>query len=133
YTAWAFAAVLLPLSFLVPGLIAQQNRRAIAAGKWAPPGQAGPAERQNSPEALGTDAGKLAIVYQVQHILGAAMNEGVAFLAGIASLVEKTPLALGWALLLLVGLVVRFPTSRRVALWIDQQQEKLIQEREPAF
>lgn len=133
YTALAFAAVLLPVSFVVPGLIAQQNRRAIAAGKWIPPGQGGPPDRQINPEALATDAGKLAVVYQVQHIIGAAMNEGVAFFAGIAYLVEKNPIALGLAVLLLGGLVVRFPTSGRVALWIDQQQQTLIQERQSAF
>jgi len=133
YTALAFTAVLLPLSFVVPGLITRQNRQAIAAGKWAPAGQGGPAEQQISSEALKTDAGKLAMVYQVQLIIGAAMDEGVAFFAGIAYMLEKDPIALGLALLLLVGLVVRFPTSRRVALWIDRQQEQLIQEREIAL
>jgi hypothetical protein len=133
YTALAFTAVLLPLSFVVPGLITRQNRQAIAAGKWAPPGRGGPAEQQISSEALKTDAGKLAIVYQVQLIIGAAMDEGVAFFAGIAYLLEKDPIALGLALLLLVGLVVRFPTSRRVALWIDWQQEQLLRERQSAL
>ena len=37
WIAVAFTATLLPLSFIVPGLIAGQNRRAIAAGKWALP------------------------------------------------------------------------------------------------
>jgi hypothetical protein len=129
YTALAFTAVVLPLSFVVPGLIARQNRQAIAAGNWSPPGQGGPAGRQISSEALGTDAGKLAMVYQVQLIIGAAMNEGVAFFAGIAYMLEKNPIALGLALLLLVGLILRFPTSRRVALWIERQQEQVLQER----
>jgi hypothetical protein len=38
YAAVALAAVALPVSFLVPGLIAGSNRRAIAAGTWTPPG-----------------------------------------------------------------------------------------------
>jgi hypothetical protein len=133
YTALGLAALVLPLSFVVPGLMAQHNRRAIAAEKWSPPGQGGPPERQISPAALQTDAGKLAMVYQVQLIAGAALNEGVAFFAAIAYLIEKDPIALGLAVLLLAGLVARFPTSRRVALWIDCQQEKLIQERQTAF
>jgi hypothetical protein len=132
YTALGATALLLPLSFVVPGLLAQQNRRAIAAGKWLPPGQGGPPQRPICPEALHSDAGKLALVYHVQLIVGAALNEGVAFFAGIAYLIEKQPLALGLALLLLAGLVVRFPTRHRVALWIDRQQEKLIQERQAA-
>jgi hypothetical protein len=113
--------------------MAQQNRRAIAAGRWSPPGQGGPSEGQISSAALQADAGKLALVYQVQLIVGAALNEGVAFFAGIAYLIEKHPIALGLAVLLLAGLVVRFPTSRRVALWIDRQQEQLIQERQAGF
>jgi hypothetical protein len=125
YTAIAFAAVLLPLSLVVPGIIAAQNRRAIATGKWAVPPLRG-----IEPEALATDTGRLVMVYQQQLIIGAAMNEGLAFFAACAYLIEKSPIALGLAILLVVGLILRFPTRRRVELWIDQQREKLILERQ---
>jgi hypothetical protein len=130
YAAVAFTALEVPLSFVVPSVIAKQNRRAIAAGTWTPPAQSGrPAQGQNA-EALKTDAGKLATVYQMQLILGAALTEGAAFFAGVAYLLEKNPIALGLALLLVGGLVARFPTTIRVERWIAEQQERLTLERQ---
>ena len=58
--------------------------------------------------------------------------EGVAFFAGVAYFVSKNPIALGLALLLVGALILRFPTIGRVQRWIDQQQEKLILERQSA-
>jgi hypothetical protein len=132
YTAVALTALALPLSFLVPGLVTRQNRRAIAAGTWTPPAQGGAPGRQIPPETLATDSGKLAMLYQIQLIIGAALDEGAAFCAGIAYLIGRNPIALAMAFLLVGGLVVRFPTPQRVALWIDQQQEKLVEERQTA-
>ena len=37
WVAVAFAGMLVPLSFVVPGRGASQNRRSIAAGTWSPP------------------------------------------------------------------------------------------------
>lgn len=125
YTAIAFAAVVLPLSIVVPGIIAARGRRAIAAGKSTLPPPPG-----IGPDALATEISQLAAVYQQQLIIGAAMNEGLAFLAAMAYLIEKSPIALGLAILLVLGLMLRFPTRRRVELWIDQQREKLIIERQ---
>ena len=125
YTAIAVAAVLLPLSFVVPGMIAAQSRRAIAAGTQAVPPQPG-----TGPEAAASDTRQLAMVYQQQLIIGAAMNEGTAFFAAAAYLIEKSPIALGLAVLLVGGIILRFPTRRRVELWVDQQREKLNMERQ---
>jgi hypothetical protein len=131
WVAVAFAAVTLPLSFVLPGLIAQQNRRAIAAGTWtlikggSPPMPA-------AHEAFQTDVGPLAMVYQTQLIIGAAMNEGVAFFAAIAYMIGRNPIALGLGILLVGGLVARFPTKDRVALWMDRQQELLILDKQAA-
>ena len=124
YIAIAFAVVLLPLSFVLPRIIAAQSRRAIAAGKRSAPPQG------FRPEAVATDTGQLAIVYQQQLIVGAAVNEGTAFFAAVAYLIEKSPLALGLAVLLVGGIILRFPTRRRVELWVDQQREKLELERQ---
>jgi hypothetical protein len=125
YTAIAFAAIMLPLSLVVPGTIVAQNRRALAAGKStvSPPQGIGT-------ETPATETGRLAMIYQQQLILGAALNEGPAFCAAAAYLIEKSPIALGLAMLLVVGLILRFPTRRRVELWIDQQREKLILDRQ---
>ncbi len=129
WLAVGLAAVMMPMSFVVPGLIAQQNRRAIAAGTWSVITRGRPAMEVSNEPPL-TDAGKLAIVYQTQLIIGSAMNEGVAFFAAIAYLVGRDPIALGLAILLLGGLIARFPTRDRVASWIDRQEEQLILDRQ---
>jgi hypothetical protein len=121
WVSLAFAAVSLPLSFLVPGVIVRQNRQAIAMGKWTPPPtRQGSIRPPVSPEAMQTDAGKLAMVYLTQLIIGEALIEGAAFLAGVAYLIGKDPIALGLGLFLLGVLITRFPTTHRVALWIDR-------------
>jgi hypothetical protein len=137
WTAVAFAAVGLPLSVVVPRWITDQNRRSIAAGTWVPPGR-GDRKARGAPtpidlEAPESDTGKLASVYSVQFIVGAALNEGQAFFASLVYLIESHPIALGLALLLLVALIVRFPTRLRIASWIDGQQELLLRDRQAAF
>jgi len=62
--------------------------------------------------------------------MGAALNEGAAFFAGVAYLIGKDPIALGAGFLLVGALVVRFPTAHRVALWIAKQEEMLFLERQ---
>jgi hypothetical protein len=127
YTALAFAVVLLPLSVVVPRIVTARSRRAIAGGSW-PSGTQARAMQARSAPLPQTDAGKLAMVYSQQLIIGAAINEGLAFFAGVAYFIERNPIALGLAAVLVAGLVARFPTSRRVQLWIESQQEKLHQE-----
>jgi hypothetical protein len=128
WVAVALAAMALPLSFVVPRLVAQQGRRAIAAGTWS-----ATMKMPIAPEASPTDADKLAMVYQTQLIIGAAMNEGAAFFAAISYLIEKDPIALGLGILLVGGLIARFPAKDRVALWIDRQQEQLILDKQAAI
>ena len=81
-----------------------------------------PAQR---PEAVGTAPSGLCGVYLNQLIIGAAINEGAAFFAGVAYLLERNPIALAVALVLIAGVIARFPTANRVERWIEQQQEKL--------
>jgi hypothetical protein len=130
YVALALAAVILPLSFLVPHWVANRNRRAIAAGTWAPPSPGGSQAPRISPEAIPTDADKLAMAYLPQFIVGAALLEGSAFFAGIAYFLGQNPIALGLALLLVGGLILRFPTRHRVQLWVEKQRDKLVLERQ---
>lgn len=128
WVAVAFAATALPLSFLIPKWMTDQNRRSIAAGTWAPPAGA----NRNAPPMPESDAGKLASVYMTQFIVGAALNEAPAFLACIAYLIGKDPIALGLASLLLGALIVRFPTRARIASWIEEQQDLLALDRQAA-
>ena len=67
----------------------------------------------------------LPAAFLTQLIVGAAMNEGAAFFALVAYLIEKNPIALGLAVVLIAGVISRFPTTGRVERWIEQQQEKL--------
>jgi len=125
YTAVAFAAVLLPLSFVVPNLVTGQSLRAIAGGTSPPPSPSGPAVPATGPQAPQTETGTLAALYSSNLIIGAALNEGLTFFAATAYLLEKNPIALGLALLLIALLIARFPTAGRVERWIEQHREKL--------
>jgi hypothetical protein len=121
-TALVFAAVILPMSFIVPGLVAKQQRQLIA--RKTPSSSPRPAmNAEQAPVAIKNPP--LALAYLNQLIIGAAMNEGGAFLAGVAYLVERNPIALAVALALVAALVARFPTLGRIERWIEQQAEKL--------
>ena len=115
YLALAFGAVLLPMSFMVPGLVAKQQRQAIAAGNvTAGTNLTASSTAASSSGATKTPAGGLHAAYLTQLITGAAMNEGAAFFAGVAYLIEKNPIALALAFVLLTAIVARFPTGSRV-------------------
>jgi hypothetical protein len=124
YLAVAMGAVLLPASFVVPVMVSRAQRRAIAAGKVdimaipnPPPGEGLPAVKN---PVTGMPA-----IFLAQMIIGAAMAEGPGFFALIAYLVEKNPICLAMAVLLIIGVVVRFPTTGRVEAWCEQQREML--------
>jgi len=129
WIAVAVAAVALVLSFVVPWRIVHQSRWRMAGGYWSPPPARTTVGLFVDPEAIRSDTGKLAFVYGTQLVLGAAFNEGAAFLAALAYMVGKNPIALGVAILLLAATLVRLPTRAGVASWIDRQQEWLMQER----
>ncbi len=119
------AALGAPLSFIVPHLITARSRRAIASGAPSP---SMPGVRAGAPAVPQTEISKLTMVYQTQMIVGAAINEGAAFFAGVVYLITKNPIALGVALLLLAVMVGRFPTAGRIQRWVEIQQEKLRQD-----
>jgi hypothetical protein len=118
----------LVMSFVVPGIFVTNSRRQIAKGTWTPPATRDPSQPARIYPA--GDTGKLAAVYQTQLIIGSALCEGMAFFATIAYMLERNPIALVTAVVLLGGLFARFPTSDRVNAWIDQQQSMLQAERQ---
>jgi hypothetical protein len=61
-------------------------------------------------------------LYQTRMIIGMALLEGAAFYQGIAYYLEGQPLALGLGCLLLLGLIVQFPTRGRVERWLENQE-----------
>ncbi len=109
--AIALAAAGLTASVLASRAVVAGARRRIAKGTWSHP-----VSRDGGPTLLPlappSDVIKLASVYQTQLILGAALTEVPAFFALIAYLLEGTPLALGLALTLLVGLIAQLPDPR---------------------
>jgi hypothetical protein len=124
-----FAAVCVPMSFVVPNLVAARNRQFISrppTGAALPNGQTMAATPAwVSP----TETGKLAWSYLSTLIVGAALVEGSAIFAAIAYMIEKSPIALGLALLLVAVLILRFPTEGGLERWIEQQRSKLADER----
>ena len=121
--AFTVAVVVVPLSLVIPRLMVDAARKQIAAGKWTaklPPGMPPPT----------TDAAQLAMVYQTQKIVGAALNEGAAFFALLAYVNEGNIIALVLAVLLIVGVALRFPRRDQVAAWIDNQLGQLDADRQ---
>jgi hypothetical protein len=117
-------------SVTIPGAIAAASRRRIARGTWRPPRPAGRSDvAPPEPEPIG-DALKLAYVYQTQWIAGAAINEGPAFFAILAYMLEGGAIALGAALVLVLAMAMRIPSRPRVESWIDQQLQLVAQERQ---
>jgi len=125
YTSVIFAAVLLPLSFVLPNVVTARSLQALAGAPSPPPSPGDPAVAATSPQAPQTETGKLATLYTSNLIIGAALNEGLTFFATMCYMIEKNPIALGLALLLIAVLIARFPTAGRVERWIEQQREKL--------
>ena len=119
--AVCFAGADLVLCLLVPNLVVAAQRRKLAAGTW----QAAPS-RGPVPD---TDAGKLAMIYQMKMIIGAAMLEGGCFLALTAYMVERQVPSLVMAAVLLAALLAHFPTYGRVAAWIEEQLRRVEEER----
>jgi hypothetical protein len=109
-----FALMVIPLSIVVPTLLTDSRRKQIA--KTPPP--------HDRPELIAT--------YQTQKIVGGALNEGAAFFTAIAYFVERNPVALGLTVLLILGIVARFPTRAKVEEWLEDQLQKLSQERQSA-
>jgi len=120
YLAAGMGAILLPMSFILPGYVAAQSLRSGATGTLG-----GSSSPSRNPAASPGQAVTPATAFQTSAIIGGALNEGAAFFAGIAYLIEQNPIALGVMLVLLAALVFRFPTRGRVERWIEQQEEKL--------
>ena len=119
-----FALVAIVLAVLVPKMVVFSMRRLVLEGKpILLPKQSRPIPL---PEELG-EAGPLAIVYQTQLIVGAAILEGAAFMNLVAYMLGQQTMNLGLAALLLIALFFKFPTLDRVEQWVEGQL-KVIEE-----
>ncbi len=118
--SFLFAATLLPLSVVLPGIVADSWRKKLAAGKalaGAPPG----------------DVPGLVMIFQTKTIVAAALSEGPAVFAAIAYLMEGNPIALALAAVLTVFVGLRFPARARVDHWLEGQLSRLLLERQGAI
>ena len=114
------------LSFVLPKVIVNQARRKIAKGLWRSVPQATPAGQALA--ALG-DEGQLVMVYQTALIVAVALVEGGAFFALIATMIDKSSLALALAGLCLFFILLRFPTLGRLENWLEVQRKALKEDR----
>jgi hypothetical protein len=133
--AGVIAGVVLLMSFLVPGLVVNSNRRRILAGTWSI--KRGTEHDSSDPltdEVLQHDTGKLAFCYVLQ--LGIKMCiTGFATLFAVIPylLLGGSPLVLIAMVVFIVATIVPFPTPAHVASWLDRQRELLAQERQDAL
>jgi len=126
-----FGVAVLAASILVPRLIVDGAVAQLAKG--------GPHDR-DAGEGAGTKqlrpeagAAELLPVYQTQLIIASALNEGGAFFAAIAYMLERHAAAILVAGVLLALLLSRFPTVDRVRGWIEAQLERVAARRRDDF
>jgi hypothetical protein len=117
YLALGFSAVLLATHRRILKQVETNARKRIAR-------QAG-----ESVDALIPEVGDLYGVYQSSRIIAAALLEGPAFFCLIAYLIEGQWISLVTAVILLIGLLLLFPSVSGVTRWIMDQQELIRQER----
>jgi hypothetical protein len=108
--------IFLPLSFILPNVVATQSLRAAAA-------RASDGKPSSTPQPGG--AVTPASAFQTSAIIGGALVEGAAFFSGVAYLIEQNPIALAVFGILLAALILRFPTRGRFDRWVEQQEEML--------
>ncbi len=110
--AIAGAAILLPLSVAIPGIVSDAQRRKLASTK-----------------ASADDVPALIRAYQTKLIMAAALTEAPGFLALVAYMLERNPITLGLALIIIAFILIRFPIRARVEQWLDGQLDRLQNER----
>ncbi len=122
--ALAFGLMAVPMSFIVPGLVSANGRKA-AIKQGVSPRTAGTSGKAAKLQTLDEVQALLLPQFPAQLIVGAAILEGAAFLAGIVTLLIGGLIAPGIAIVILVVLAARFPTESRAQTWLEQQREKL--------
>ena len=118
YLAVGTAAVAIAAAMIVPGMIADRQARSIAARPIPP-----------AADELG-DVLPLSAVYQTRLIMRAAILEGAAFFNLVAYMLERRPLCLGAAVVLLLLISAQFPTRSRVEEWFDSELTTVAQMRQ---
>lgn len=111
------------ISLLLPAAVAKAGIRSIAAGTWTPP-------QSMDAEQFASDEAKLLGVRQTSLLIRLALWEAVAFISGIAYLLEAQGYILVVAGLALLVMLASFPTAIRTQLWLDRQLSHVQEMRE---
>jgi len=106
------------LAAILPGMLARNTIRKIAAGTW----DAGPGARPGQYE---SDAAKLLAVRQTTLIVAWALIEGAGMFGGVAGIIERQPLVLLVPVISIGIILASFPTEARLRLWLQDQEDRL--------
>ena len=120
-TMMAAGAAVLALfaSVLVPKIQRDKMRQGIIEGKsWGPHPPAAVAKD------LG-DVGSLTSVYQTTLIVGAALLEGAAFYNLFAYLLERQTISVVCTAILIVAMLLKFPTRNAVQNWVEEELKRV--------
>jgi hypothetical protein len=108
------------LALLIPRKITAYNIHQVAAGTWKPPGQ--PVAAAHFP----TDDDKLLAIFQTSLIIQLALLEGAGFFACIAYLLEQQAITLVVNGLVVLFMLIAFPSLGRVRGWLAQQSQRMV-------
>ena len=120
----AFAALAVPMSFILPAIVSTNGRKAAIKQVLSPSttgakGKGAKFQTSDEPQSI------LLPFFHPQLIVGAATLEGATFFAAAVYILIGGLIAPATAIVLLVVLAARFPTESRAQQWLDQQREKL--------
>ena len=115
---------------IIPGQFVAGARKRIVQGTWRPPGgRSGASSLPDLIERAG-EPRMLAAVFQTRTIVAGAFLEGAAFFNLIAYLLEQSWISLLMAVVLILGVAVLFPTRSAVIHWIEEQLDRIEQQRQ---
>jgi hypothetical protein len=122
------AAGAIAMSWLLPRLIVQASRKAMASGKRVN-SPVDPANEQQKLLASLGPAGELCGVFQTQSILRAAILEGAAFFTCVVYMLTGNLISLGVTLLLAGAIIAKLTTPARLVEWIEGQMRLVDEEK----
>ena len=118
YVALGFGVLALVASVLVPRLIDAGNRNGILSGTNQP-------SNSSQQTAEVGEVGLFMGMYLGRLIVGVAILEGAAFFNLAARIIEGQTISLIMAALLLVAILLKFPTRSSVENWIETERRTI--------
>ena len=121
--AFLVAAVSVAMQFIVPNIVTTNVLRQSKSSA----ARSGTDQPSRSSDNI--DRERLGQAFMAQTIIAGALLEGAAFMSLIAYLIQGNLLCVLLAVLLVMGIAVRFPTTSKVAAWIEAKHRRLEEER----